>query len=196
MSESLESNKSDREKGNYYIPPERLRGPQNKVGSLPKDCIGCCKCCSLRMVGLGTNGVMIWDHTVVISLCSTNGGTHARPPTNYRWEFQTLNSVFLPAPFFIFLSPVSHISSLAQEADIEFVGRSSPIDLFLTRDIAFLALFCHHGMLHQTRAFTYHISFIYNMYFRSCSFEWKRLKCSRVPFLKFANQGSFFEECD
>ena len=40
MSESLESNKSDREKGNYYIPPERLQGPQNKVGSLPKDCIG------------------------------------------------------------------------------------------------------------------------------------------------------------
>ena len=84
-----------------------------------------CKWCLFCLVGLGTNGVMIWDHTVVISLCSTNGSEHAGPPTNYRWEFQTSNSVFLPAPFFIFLSPVFHISSLAQEPDIEFVGRSA-----------------------------------------------------------------------
>ena len=65
---------------------------------------------------------------------------------------------FCPVHFSIFLSPAFHISSLAQESDIEFVGRSSPIDLFLTRDIAFLTLFCHHGMLHQTRAFILHIS--------------------------------------
>ena len=100
---------------------------------------------------------------MVISLCSTNGSAHAGPPTNYRWEFQTSNSVFLPAPFLIFLCPVFHISSLAQEPDIEFVGRSSPIDLILTRDIAFLDLFCHHGMLHQYSC----IYIIFNVYHTS-----------------------------
>ena len=86
---------------------------------------------------------------MVISLCSTNGEAHARPPTNYRWEFQTLNSVFLPDPFFIFLHHVFHISSLCWP-DIEFVVPSSPIDLILTREISISWLcFVTIGMLHQ-----------------------------------------------
>ena len=100
------------------------------------------------LVEFGTNGVMIWDHSVVISLCSTNGSPHARPPTNYRWEFQTSNFVFVPDPFFIFLHHVFHISSLCRP-DIEFVVPSSPIDLILTRDISISPLcFVTIGLLH------------------------------------------------
>ena len=86
---------------------------------------------------------------MVISLCSTNGGPHARPPTNYRWEFQTLTFVFLPDPFFIFLHHVFHISSLCRP-DIGFVVPSSPIDLILTRDISISPLcFVTIGLLHS-----------------------------------------------